>query len=77
LSKRQRDYGFEKLVIEYIRKLIRTTDEMERVELFAKFKREIESLVQSPEDRIVLKYFDFIHWADQKMTSATVVNRAI
>lgn len=77
LSKRQRDYGFEKLVIEYIRKLIRTTDQVERVELFAKFKREIEALVQSPEDRIVLKYFDFIHWADQKIMRNVAVNRAI
>ncbi|MBI1268019.1 MAG: hypothetical protein GC193_11375 [Cryomorphaceae bacterium] len=67
LSKRQRDYLLEKLVIDYMRKLIRTTSIDERSAIFMRFKEELEPMVLGPEDRIVLKYFDFIKWIDSKV----------
>lgn len=67
LSKRQRDYTLEKLIIEYTRKLIRASNVIEKKELFAKFKEELETAVEGPEQRVVLKYFDFIKWADSKV----------
>jgi hypothetical protein len=67
LSKRQRDYLLEKLVIDYMRKLIRTTNADDRAAIFMRFKEELEPMVLGLEDRIVLKYFDFIKWIDSKV----------
>lgn len=66
LSKRQRDYGLEKMVIDYIRKLIRTTDETDRSELFQAFHDDVRNMVDQTDDRVVLKYFDFIRWTASK-----------
>lgn len=71
LSKRQRDYGLEKLVIEYVRKLIRTTDDADRRNHFEAFAQEVRKLVDVPEERIVLKYFNFIDWAESKLKDYT------
>jgi tetratricopeptide (TPR) repeat protein len=63
LSKRQRDYSVERLVIEYVRKLIRTTNDADRRGLFEQFEEEMMNLTNAPAERVVLKYFDFVHWA--------------
>lgn len=70
LSKRQRDYQIEKVVIDYIRKLIRTPNVIDRKDIFAKFKEDLNELITGPDDRIVLKYFDFIRWANSKIENA-------
>jgi tetratricopeptide (TPR) repeat protein len=71
LSKRQRDYQIEKVVIDYMRKLIRTPNVIDRKEVFVKFKDELNELITGPDDRVVLKYFDFIRWANSKIENAS------
>lgn len=71
LSKRQRDYDLEKLVIEYMRKLIRSSSVIERRDLFVSFRTELDEVMMSQEERIVLKYFNFIKWVDSKIENAT------
>jgi tetratricopeptide (TPR) repeat protein len=71
LSKRQRDYNLEKLVIEYVRKLIRTNSNLDRRDLFVSFRSALDEVMMSQEERIVLKYFNFIKWADSKIENAT------
>lgn len=72
LSKRQRDFGLEKLVIEYIRKLIRTTSESERRKHFQTFLDEARQRTLEPEDRVVLKFFDFVGWAESHLVENAV-----
>ena len=70
LSKRQRDYHLEKVIIEYIRKFIRAVSIIDKKELFTAFSDEVGQLIQGPEEKVVLKYFDFIKWADSKIENA-------
>lgn len=71
LSKRQRDYHLEKVIIEYIRKFIRAASIIDKKELFTAFSDEVGQLIQGPEEKVVLKYFDFIKWADSKIENAS------
>ncbi|WP_306640207.1 hypothetical protein [Sanyastnella coralliicola] len=71
LSKRNRDYQLEKLVIEYMRKFIRANNVVEKKDLFSEFRSELDQVIQGPEQKIVLKYFDFMKWADSKIENAT------
>ncbi|MFT4678477.1 MAG: tetratricopeptide (TPR) repeat protein [Flavobacteriales bacterium] len=71
LHKRQRDFEFEKLVIDMIRKLIRLTNVIDRKEMFIQFSGKLEELAHQPGDRVVLKYFDFRKWVDSKIDNAT------
>ncbi|MFM1931913.1 MAG: hypothetical protein RL226_1216 [Bacteroidota bacterium] len=67
LSKRQRDYNLEKLVIDFVRKLIRASSEEDKRKLLLRFRADIEPLVLGAEDKIVLKYFNFLKWIDAKV----------
>lgn len=71
LAKRQRDYAFEKMVIELMRKLIRTTRDEDRHELFLSFNTSLMEVFDGPEDHIVLKYFNFVKWSESKLAETT------
>lgn len=71
LSKRQRDYTMEKLIIDSVRKLIRATNVIDRKDLFVNFRSDLELMKANPEHRVVFKYFDFIKWVDSKIENAT------
>lgn len=71
LSKRQRDFHLEKVIIEYIRKFIRAASIVDKKELFIEFNEEISELVKGPKEKVVLKYFDFLKWGDSKIENAS------
>ncbi len=71
LSRRQRDFEMELLIIDYLRKLIRTTNIADQRQLFVKFKAELEKSVTGPQDEIVLRYFDFGAWIESKIAGAS------
>ena len=80
LHKRQRDYELEKVVIEYIRKLIRVNNVIDRKDLFIRFNEKIGEIIQDPGDQIVMRYFDFQKWIDSKIENssfAETIKRAI
>jgi len=70
LTKRQRAYALENHVIEKLRQLIRTENEIDRTEKFKAFHQSLMDVVR-PEDEIALKYFDFVSWAESKVKSKT------
>ncbi len=67
LVRRQRDFDLEKLVIDHLRKLIR--ESKDKISKYIEFNHELEKLIQEPEDRIVLKYFDFSSWINSKINA--------
>ena len=71
LSKRQRDYTMEKLIIDSMRKLIRAGNVIDRKDVFIKFREDLELMMENPEHRVVIKYFDFIKWVDSKIENAS------
>lgn len=71
LAKRQRDYAFETMVIEMMRKLIRATSDESRKKIFVTFRSRLDEVVQGPEDEILLKYFNFVKWTDSKINETS------
>lgn len=71
LAKRQRDYAFEKMVIEVMRKLIRANQDADRHAVFANFRVRLDEVIQGPEDKVVLKYFNFVKWSESKLEDTT------
>ena len=71
LAKRQRDYAFEKMVIEVMRKLIRANRDADRHAVFANFRVRLDEVIQGPEDKVVLKYFNFVKWSESKLEDTT------
>lgn len=71
LSKRQRAYLMEKLVIDSFRKLIRANNVIDKKELLLAFKDDLAAMMDNHEHRVVLKYFDFVKWVDSKIEQAS------
>jgi pentatricopeptide repeat protein len=71
LHKRQRDFDFEKVVIEYMRKLIRANNPIDRKDIYVSFEASLNELTSASGDQIVLRYFDFRKWIESKIENAT------
>jgi tetratricopeptide (TPR) repeat protein len=75
LQKRNRDFEFEKQVLDQFKKLIRTNGANAKREILQEFKDNVQTILQqetssaaSPElSRSLLKYFDFTAWIDAKL----------
>lgn len=70
LQKRERDFPMEKVIIEYFKRIIKSQPSADRKKIFESFRNEMEELLKEPENEVVLKYFDFIHWIDKKIAVA-------
>jgi hypothetical protein len=66
LQKRERDFPIEKIIIDNMRRLIKQQPASERMKNFQRFAGELQSASLPQEDRVVLKYFNFIAWAEKK-----------
>ena len=71
LQKRERDYPIEKLIMEHMKKLIRTQLAGDRKKVYESFQSELKKLIVGPEDEVVLKYFDFKIWLESKLRGIT------
>jgi tetratricopeptide (TPR) repeat protein len=67
LSRRQRDFQMELLIIDYLRRLIRSPRSGNNKKLFGEFKQKLSEVAVLPEDQIILRYFDVGSWIDSKM----------
>ena len=63
LSKRHRAHQVENLLIESIKKLARITEPSAKRDLFKNLYEQLATLVQDPNESLVLKYFDVLAWA--------------
>jgi uncharacterized protein (UPF0335 family) len=68
LYKRKSLYGFEKIVLEFIRKqLPGITTRKQLVHAFGGIKSELELLMNDPYESSLLHYFDIIRWLESKV----------
>jgi len=67
LSKQDRDYQIENVCIKHIRKLAKTIDGVNRLEIFEKMDQEITELLKDQNERVVLEYFDIASWVKSKL----------
>ena len=67
LSKQDRDYQIENVCIKHIRKLAKTIDGVNRLEIFEKMDEEIIELLKDHNERVVLEYFNIAAWVKSKL----------
>ncbi len=68
LLKKERNYKFETLVLEFFRKkAARITSQKLRNAAFRELKKEIELLLEDPFERNITSYFDFVNWLESKI----------
>jgi hypothetical protein len=59
-------FGYEKILLDFIRKLSKADDTKQLKELFIHVKEQLLQLEKNPQERIS-EYFDFISWLDSKI----------
>jgi hypothetical protein len=68
LYKHKRIYGFETVLLEYLRKGLPKADKPKAIiNSFITLKTKMEKVFQNPFDKNALTYFDFISWLDSKI----------
>ncbi len=67
LSKRQRAYEVENLLIDGIKRMARAQQPAARKEQTKALREGLERLMADPNESVVLKYFDFMSWIIAKM----------
>lgn len=68
LSKHDRDYEIENAVIRHVRKLAKSSNGAQRVEILEKMKSEIDELMKDQQERVILEYFHLPAWIDSKLS---------
>lgn len=67
LSKHERDYEIENVVVKHVRKLSKNLTFNQRNEVFAKMKLEVGELMKDQQERVILDYFHLPAWIDSKL----------
>ncbi len=67
LSKRHNTYHVENILLRYLKKLVRFTNEDEIHDTYLKLKAELEEGFHNHNERVVLDYFDFMAWVNSKI----------
>ncbi|MFT4525318.1 MAG: hypothetical protein ACI85F_001471 [Bacteroidia bacterium] len=71
LSTRNRYYKFETTVLEFIGKLLKSTDAQSTKEHYATFVEQLKPLKEDSFEKAAFEYFDFISWAESKLGNKT------
>ncbi len=67
LSKHDRDYEIENVVIKHLRKLAKSMNVTQRNEILSKMKTEVTELMKDQQERVILDYFHLPAWIDSKL----------
>jgi tetratricopeptide (TPR) repeat protein len=71
LSRYERDYQIEDVVIKHIRKLSKAPNALARIDIFETMKKEVEILLQDHQERVLLEYFNISAWITGKIQKIT------
>lgn len=71
LSKHERDYEIENVVIKHLRKLAKTMNANQRNEVYLKMKPEVDELMKDQQERVILDYFHLPAWIDSKLNKTS------
>lgn len=67
LSRYERDYQIEDVVIKHIRKLSKAPNALARLDIFETMGKEVEILLQDHQERVLLEYFNISAWITGKI----------
>jgi hypothetical protein len=71
LEQKKKLYKFENVFLEFIKKMSNYPDEKDVVKYYKELKIELEALANDPFERRAFEYFDFISWAESKVSNKT------
>lgn len=71
LSKYDRDYKIEDVLIKYIRKLSKVSNQKATLEIFEAMDKEVNVLMQDHQERVVLEFFNVPAWIYSKLHKTT------
>lgn len=71
LSKYERDYKIEDVLIKYIRKLSKVSNSKATLDIFSAMSIEVNSLMQDHQERVVLEFFNIEAWIDSKINKTS------
>lgn len=67
LSKYERDYRIEDVIVKYMRKLSKASSAINSQEIFEAMKLEIDELMQDHQERVVLEFLHIPAWIESKI----------
>lgn len=67
LSKYDKDYKIEDVLIKNIRKLAKASNSISQMEIFDNMKQEIGKLLESHHEQVLLEYFNITAWIESKI----------
>ena len=73
LTINKRDYKFETVFIQEMRKLTKCKTQEKLKDQFIEFKKSLLTVLQDPYEKIALDYFDFLIWLDSKINNQSFV----
>jgi hypothetical protein len=68
INKTERDYIVENFLIKHLRKLIKASGKIERLEIFEDMNRELTELFKDDRERVILDYIDIQSWINSKLS---------
>ncbi|TNE54411.1 MAG: hypothetical protein EP338_07415 [Bacteroidetes bacterium] len=72
LSKYEKDYKIEEVLIKNIKKLAKASNSIAQLEIFEQMKGEVENLLQDHNERVLLDYFNIQAWIDSKLNKTNL-----
>lgn len=64
LNKKKKAFDVETLLIDHVKKLAKISDEEKKMKQFKLLRDDLEKLFKDPNERLMLKYFDFLSWVN-------------
>ncbi|MBI2258337.1 MAG: hypothetical protein HYU67_05505 [Flavobacteriia bacterium] len=76
LSKYEKDYTIEEIIIKYLRKLSKAGNTIAQAEHFELMKKEVDLLLNTRQEQIVLEYFNIQAWINAKIKKTSFAKEA-
>ena len=71
LSKNEKDYTIENVILKHMKKLSKISGAIEQKDHLRQMKNDLDHIFKNPTERVVLDYFDFNAWVNSKLTEKT------
>lgn len=72
LSKRERVYKYENIILKYLRRSFRINSPKELAEMFIEMKRDLEKIINDPFEKNAFDAFNILYWLDSKIKNISV-----
>ena len=71
LTKRQRAFEVENLIMSGIKKLAKAYDDEQKDKIYSSLKKDLKGVLKKESEKIILEYFDFNTWLESKINKRT------